>query len=75
MDVLETTLGATGLKVHCLGLSTSYWSGKKTIDNAIDKGINYFFGYGFDNQMISVLRDVFKKERKRYVVATGAYNR
>ena len=66
-NFLETTLGDTGLKVHRLGLSGSYWPGKKTIYNAIDKGINYFFGYGFDNQMISVLRDVFKKERERYV--------
>jgi len=74
MDFLETTLGDTGLKVHRLGLSASYWPGKKTIYSAIDKGLNYFFGYGFDNQMISVLRDVFKKERERYIIATGAYN-
>ena len=73
-NFLETTLGDTGLNVHRLGLSASYWPGKKTIYNAIDKGINYFFGYGFDNQMISVLRDVFKKERERYIIATGAYN-
>ena len=73
-NFLETKLGDTGLKVHRLGLSASYWPGKKTIYNAIDKGINYFFGYGFDNQMISVLRDVFKKERERYIIATGAYN-
>jgi len=71
---LKTTLGDTGLKVHRLGLSASYWPGKKTIYNAIDKGINYFFGFGFDNKMISVLRDVFKKERERYIIATGAYN-
>jgi aryl-alcohol dehydrogenase-like predicted oxidoreductase len=73
-NFLETTLGDTGLNVHRLGLSASYWPGKKTIYNAIDKGVNYFFGYGFDNQMISVLRDVFKKERERYIIATGAYN-
>ncbi len=73
-NFLKTQLGDTRLKVHRLGLSASYWPGKKTIHRAIDKGINYFFGYGFDNQMISVLRDVFKKERERYIVATGAYN-
>jgi aryl-alcohol dehydrogenase-like predicted oxidoreductase len=73
-NFLDTTLGETGLKVNRLGLSASYWPGKKTVYNAIDKGVNCFFGYGFDNQMISVLRDIFKKDRERYVVATGAYN-
>jgi aryl-alcohol dehydrogenase-like predicted oxidoreductase len=58
-NFLETTLGDTGLNVHRLGLSASYWPGKKTIYKAIDKGVNYFFGYGFDYQMISVLRDVY----------------
>lgn len=58
-NFLETTLGETGLKVHRLGLSASYWSGKKTIYNAIDKGINYFFGYGFDNQISKNMAALF----------------
>lgn len=57
-----------------LGLSASYWPGKKTIHRAIDAGINYFFAYGFDHQMIAALRDAFKRERERCVLATGAYN-
>jgi aryl-alcohol dehydrogenase-like predicted oxidoreductase len=73
-NFLETTLGKTGLHVHRLGLSASNRPGKKTIFKAIDQGITYFFAYGFDSQMISVLRDVFKNERQRYVIATGAYN-
>ncbi len=73
-DFMQTTLGATQLQVCRLGLSASYWPGKKTVYRAIDEGVNYFFAYGFDEQMMSVLRDLFKKERQRYVVATGAYN-
>jgi len=73
-NFLETTLGATEQKVYRLGLSASYWPGKKTVYKAIDQGVNCFFAYGFDKQMISVLRDVLKNERQRYVIATGAYN-
>jgi aryl-alcohol dehydrogenase-like predicted oxidoreductase len=71
---IDRVLGSTGLKVFPLGLSTSYWPGKKTIYQAIDEGINLFFGFGFDQQMFSVLRDVMKSNRQRFVLATGAYN-
>ena len=70
----HTTLGSTGLAVHRLGLSASYWPGKKTIHKAIDEGVNFFFAFGFDLQMTNVMRDVLKRNRDRFVVATGAYN-
>jgi aryl-alcohol dehydrogenase-like predicted oxidoreductase len=57
-----------------MGLSASYRPGKAAIHWALDQGINYFFGYGFDTQMIHVLRDVLRSNREKYVVATGAYN-
>jgi len=60
--------------VHRLGLSASYRPGKAAIYRALDEGINYVFGYGFDSQMMGVLRDVLRRHRERYVVATGAYN-
>lgn len=74
LDFLHTTLGKTGIPVCRLGLSASYWPGKRTIHKALDEGLNYFFCYGFDRQMIRVLGDVFQRERDKYVVATGAYN-
>ena len=52
----------------------TYRPGKDVIYRAIDEGLNYFFCYGFDGQMTSVLRDVFTRDREKYVVATGAYN-
>jgi len=73
-DFLHTTLGNTGIPVFRLGLSATYRPGKQTIHKALDEGINYFFCYGFDTHMLKVLREVFKTDRERLVVATGAYN-
>jgi aryl-alcohol dehydrogenase-like predicted oxidoreductase len=70
----HTVLGSTGMRVHRLGLSATYRPGKRTIHRAIDEGVNFFFGFGVDTQLTSVLRDVFKSNRDRYVLATGAYN-
>ncbi len=71
---LTSVLGRTGYRVHRLGLSASYRPGKRTVTAAIDAGINYFFAYGFDTQMVSTLRDVFRRDRERFLIATGAYN-
>jgi hypothetical protein len=73
-DFLHTTLGDAGIKVHRLGLSASYRPGKKTVYKALDEGLNFFFCYGFDTQMIKVLREVMKGRRENYAIATGAYN-
>jgi aryl-alcohol dehydrogenase-like predicted oxidoreductase len=73
-DFLETTLGATGLRVRRLGLSATYRPGKKTIYKALDEGLNFFFFFGIDTQMTGVLRDVLRHDREKYVVCTGAYN-
>jgi aryl-alcohol dehydrogenase-like predicted oxidoreductase len=70
----ESVLGRTGIPVRRLGLSASYWPGRKTVYHALDAGLNFFFCYGFDGQMIRVLRDVFRTRRQELVVATGAYN-
>jgi aryl-alcohol dehydrogenase-like predicted oxidoreductase len=73
-DFLRTTLPRIATPIHRLGLSASYWPGKAAIYRALDEGLNYFFLYGFDRQMVTTLRDVLPRERERYVVATGAYN-
>ncbi len=73
-DFYHTVLGNTELPVHRLGLSATNRPGKQTIHRAVDAGINYFFAYGFDRQMVTTLRDLFQREREKYVVATGAYN-
>lgn len=71
---LYGTLGRTGLTVHRLGLSATYRPGRATIHRALDAGLNYFFCFGIDGQMIRVLRDLPPRARQRLVIATGAYN-
>ena len=73
-EFLRTTLGRTGWPVCRLGLSASYRPGRRAILTAIDRGVNYLFAYGFDTQMVSTLRDVFKTRRHDLIVATGGYN-
>jgi len=73
-DFLQSTLGRAGIPVHRLGLSASYRPGERTVQRALDEGVNYFFCYGFDGQMIRVLRRLPPDRRERCVIATGAYN-
>ena len=73
-DFTCASLGKIKDRVFRLGLSATYWPGKKTIYRALDAGVNYFFLYGFDAQMTRTLREVLQKNREQYVVATGAYN-
>lgn len=73
-SLTHTVLGSTGIAVHRLGISATYRPGKQAIYRAIDEGANFFFAFGVDTQMRSVLRDVFKSKRQGLVLATGAYN-
>ncbi len=73
-DFTYTTFGATGHRVHRLGLSASYRPGKQTVFRAIDEGVNLFFGFGVDTQMTAAMRDVLRHERERFFVVTGVYN-
>jgi aryl-alcohol dehydrogenase-like predicted oxidoreductase len=70
----HSMFGKIGSTVCRLGLSGTNRPGKKVIYKALDEGINAFFCYGFDFQTISVLRDVVRGNRDKYVIATGAYN-
>ena len=73
-DFLHASLGCVSGSVFRLGLAATYWPGKKAIYKALDEGVNYFFFFGFDLQMVRVLRDVLGRDREKYIVATGAYN-
>lgn len=71
---LNTTLGKLGTPVCRLGLSASYRPGERTVYRAAEEGLNYFFFFGMDGQMIRALRELVKHNRERYVLATGAYS-
>lgn len=73
-EFLQGTLGRTGLAVHRLGLSASYRPGERTIERALDEGVNYCFCFGLDFQMIHVLRRLPPDRRDQVVIGTGAYN-
>jgi aryl-alcohol dehydrogenase-like predicted oxidoreductase len=70
----ESCLGQTGMRVRRLGLSASYFPGRTAVTYALDHGVNYFFAYGWDRQMVRVLRDLPSSRRQEIVIATGAYN-
>ena len=69
-----TTLPKLGRSVCRLGLSASYRPGKEAVHKALDAGVNFFFCYGIDGQMIRVLRELPPRTRDNLVIATGAYN-
>lgn len=73
-DFTLATLGRSGIPVCRMGLSATYRPGKAAIHEALDRGVNLFFMYGFDTQMTSVMRDVLRSGRQDIVVVTGAYN-
>jgi aryl-alcohol dehydrogenase-like predicted oxidoreductase len=66
--------GTTGIQVSPLGLSASYLPGKRTVYAAIEEGINLFFAYGLDMQMVGAMREVMPSHRGQIVLVTGAYN-
>jgi len=74
IDFTTSQLGQTGITARRLGLSGTYWPGKKTIYEAVDRGVNFFFCYGFDRQMTQTLRDLLRTNREHLHVVTGAYN-
>lgn len=74
-DFMHSILGRTGLKVYRLGLAGTYRPGKEAIHKALDAGINYFFFFGIDTQLIKVLRDaVPARRREDIVLASGGGN-
>ena len=73
-DFKQTVLGRTGLRVHRLGLSATYRPGLDTVRYAIERGVNYFFCYGFDSHLTRVFRELPPSERQKLIISTGAYN-
>lgn len=73
-DFSHTTFGKLGNRVCRLGLSATYRPGQAAIHRAIDSGVNTFFCFGTDGQMLAVMRDVLPARREDFVVVTGPYN-
>jgi aryl-alcohol dehydrogenase-like predicted oxidoreductase len=69
----ETQLGSLNRKVFRLGLAASYRPGREVVHRALDAGIQVYFAYGFDSQMVGVLREIPPSQRQQLVYVTGAY--
>ncbi len=73
-DFLHTVLGRTGWPVHRIGFSASYRPRPEAAQAAIERGVNFFFGFGIDTQLRHGLRNAIARARGRICIATGAYN-
>ena len=73
-DFLHSSLGRTGIPVFRLGLAATYRPGEHAVRRALDEGVNYLFCFGFDWQMLRVLRGLSADRREKVVIGTGAYN-
>jgi aryl-alcohol dehydrogenase-like predicted oxidoreductase len=73
-EFMRALLGKLATPVCRIGLSATYRPGRATIHRALDEGLNYFQFFGFDRQMIAVLRDSIGARRHQFVLSTGAYN-
>jgi len=70
-DLRHAVLGRTGLKVCRLGFAGTYRPGKEAIHRALDAGVNYFFFFGIDTQLIKALREAMRGRREEFVLASG----
>lgn len=70
-DFRQAVLGRTGLGVCRLGFAGTYRPGKEAIHRALDAGVNYFFFFGIDTQLIRVLREAIRGRREEFVLASG----
>ncbi len=77
----QTTLGRTGLKVGCLGISSSYGAPAAAFEEAFERGCNYFnwgaFLKGRSFQMRAAIRNIVSAGKRDQLVVgmlTYAHN-
>jgi aryl-alcohol dehydrogenase-like predicted oxidoreductase len=73
-DFTHATLGRTGRQVFRLGIAASYLPGRKALVHALDSGVNYFFGFGLDRQLVTFFRDLPSSLKQHIILGTGAYS-
>jgi aryl-alcohol dehydrogenase-like predicted oxidoreductase len=70
-DFAHREVRVLGKRVHRLGLAGNYGIDEGGIRSALERGINYLFWYPSAKGLTRVLREAFRKDRERYVVAAG----
>jgi aryl-alcohol dehydrogenase-like predicted oxidoreductase len=72
-DFLHRPLPHLGKPVHRLGLACNYGIQPSDFEHAVDRGVNYIFWTAFRTSALRPpLVAALKKDRERFVVATGA---
>ena len=70
-DFTRCTLPRVGKQVYRLGLSASYGMDERTAREALDGPFQYVFWPATARALTGPLRDACRRDRERYVVATG----
>ena len=74
MSFEPTTLGRTGLKVGRMGLAAAYGVPAVAIEEAFERGVNYFYWGALRRGMMAEgIRRLAKKNRERMVVVVQNY--
>jgi aryl-alcohol dehydrogenase-like predicted oxidoreductase len=72
-DFLHRRLPVLNKRVHRLGLAFNYGIDGKGVEAALKRGLNYLFWAKFrKGDQHEVVKNALKRERERYVLATGA---
>lgn len=73
MSFLERELPVIGKTVHRLGLAFNFGISGQGVQTALDLGANYLFWTKFrKGEQHEVVKDALRRDRDRYVLATGA---
>ncbi|MBK8252683.1 MAG: aldo/keto reductase [Polyangiaceae bacterium] len=72
----QITLGRSGLRVGRIGVSTSGGLVARDLEEALDRGINYFYwGSLRKKEFGAAMRDVARRRRKEMVIVVQSYTR
>ncbi|MBE7479147.1 MAG: aldo/keto reductase [Polyangiaceae bacterium] len=72
----QIELGRTGLHVGRLGVAASYGVDQRSLEEAFEQGVNYFYwGSRRTPEMGAAIRSLAKKQRERLVVCVQSYSR
>jgi len=70
-DFLYRNVPAFNKRVHRMGIAFSYGIDEAGLRAALDRGLNYLFWTPRAGKLTRIIREALKRDRERYVVATG----
>jgi len=70
-DFLHRDISAFQKRVHRMGIALNYGIDEAGLRAALDRGLNYIFWTPRARKLTQAVREALKRDRERYVVATG----